>query len=88
MCSFLAIHINELKLVFLLAYRPPPNFSDNRFYGQRLEASFNNIVIKNAAETISNFGEPHPDVILAGDFNFPKANTNLVLVLGAKIIVI
>ena len=74
MCSFLAIHINELNLTVMLVYRPPPHFSpDNLFHGQPLEQSFRNIVLNNILSVINDLGTPEPDIILMGDFNFPKA---------------
>ena len=45
MCSFLAIHINEIKLVLLLAYRPPAASIDNRYRDLPLELSFNKIIL-------------------------------------------
>ena len=73
MCSFLAVHINEINLAFFLAYRPPPKYDSDRFRGPHLESSFNKIIIKNIESTIIKLGTPPPDIILAGDFNFPKA---------------
>ena len=74
MCSFLAIYIHEIKLALLLAYRPPPDYSPhNLHHGPPLELSFNNIIINNITSTISKLNAPVPDIILAGDFNFPKA---------------
>ncbi|MEL7079429.1 MAG: reverse transcriptase family protein, partial [Cyanobacteria bacterium J06582_2] len=75
MCSFLAIFINELKLTLLLAYRPPPDYSShNKYHGTNLENSFNKIIIQNIANSIANLNNPStPDIILAGDFNFPNA---------------
>ena len=75
MCSFLAIFINEIKLALFLAYRPPPDYtSGNLYHGPHLEHSFNNIVINKINNTIANLNTPVPDIILAGDFNFPKAS--------------
>ena len=73
MCSFLAVHINELNLVFLLAYRPPPNPDTERFRDKYLELSFDRIVIKNINSTLKNLDNPKLDIIIAGDFNFPRA---------------
>ena len=74
MCSFLAIFINELNLAILLAYRPPPHYTpDNLYHGQPLELSFQNIVLNNIVSVINDLGTPEPDIILLGDFNFPKA---------------
>ena len=76
MCSFLAIYINELKLALLLAYRPPPDYSPknhNMYNGIPLFQSFKNIIIDQINLTINNLGTPTPDILLMGDFNFPKA---------------
>ena len=73
MCSFLAIFINELDLAVLLAYRPPPNYDSDLFYGLPLEESFDNIIIDQINATINSFESPVPDIILMGDFNFPHA---------------
>ena len=74
MCSFLAIHVNELNLAILLAYRPPPHYSpDNLYHGTPLERSFNNIILDNITKAIQSLGSPAPDILLLGDFNFPNA---------------
>ncbi|MEL7079382.1 MAG: reverse transcriptase family protein [Cyanobacteria bacterium J06582_2] len=74
MCSLLSIYINELKLIIFLAYRPPPDYDHaNQYHGTHLESSFSNIIINNVNNIILNFGAPTPDIILAGDFNFPNA---------------
>ena len=74
MCSFLAIHIIELNLAIMLAYRPPPHYTpDNLYHGQPLEYSFRNIILNNISFVINTLGPPEPDLILLGDFNFPKA---------------
>ena len=74
MCCFLAIFINELQLVLILTYRPPPIYdSSNCFHGFPLEQSFNNIIIKNLDKVISDLKTPAPDILLMGDFNFPNA---------------
>ena len=73
MCSFLAMHIKELNLAFLLAYRPPPKYDSENYRGVHLESSFNKIIIKNIENSISKLGTPTADIIIAGDFNFPKA---------------
>ena len=74
MCSFLTIYVNELNLAIMLAYRPPPHYTpDNLYHGQPLEQSFQNIILNNLAEAINTFGTPEPDILLLGDFNFPKA---------------
>ena len=74
MCSLLAIYVNELKLIILLAYRPPPDYDHgNQFNGPHLENSFSRIIIENINSILLNSEAPMPDVILAGDFNFPNA---------------
>ena len=73
MCSIVAVYINELNLTVFMAYRPPPN-SKNQYHGEILEESFKNIIIKNIKRVMSEFNTPMPDIILTGDFNFPKAS--------------
>ena len=74
MCSLLAIHVNELNLIIMLVYRPPPHYTpDNLYHGPPLEQSFQNIVLNNISSVINTLGSPEPDMILLGDFNFPKA---------------
>ena len=72
MCSLLAVHIREINLVLFLAYRPPPDY-DGQYHGRLLEGSFNSVIISNISKVLSNLPLPLPDIILAGDFNFPKA---------------
>ena len=55
-----------------MVYRPPPNHKDT-YHGDKLEKSFNDIVISNINNVIGKFQAPTPDILLAGDFNFPKA---------------
>ena len=71
-CSFLAILIIELNLALMIAYRPPPDY-DGFFHGDPLKQSFINIVINNIRNTSNLLKTPSPDIILTGDFNFPKA---------------
>ena len=74
MCSFLAVHVNELNLILMLAYRPPPHYTpDNLYNGQPLEQSFQNIILNNISTLMNTLATPEPDIILLGDFNFPKA---------------
>lgn len=75
MCSMVAIHINELNLIVFMVYRPPPN-NKNKYHGEILEKSFKEIVTNNIQKIMLDFQSPTPDVILAGDFNFPKAIWN------------
>ena len=77
MCSLLAITINELSLTTILVYRPPIRHDPkNRYDGPQLEQSFNDIVINNIKSIIQNLGSPVPNILLMGDFNFPRANWN------------
>ena len=55
-----------------MVYRPPPN-NNSTYHGDNLEKSFNDIVISNINKVIGKFQAPTPDILLAGDFNFPKA---------------
>merc|ERR1712105_105943 len=71
MCSFVAVHLEDLNLILFMEYRPPPNSKDI-YHGDKLERSFDDIVLSNINKVISKFQAPTPD-ILAGDFNFPKA---------------
>ena len=72
MCSIVAVYINELDLIVFMAYRPPPNHK-SQYHGRILENSFKDIVIKNISKVMEQYKSPLPDIILAGDFNFPKA---------------
>ena len=72
MCSVVAVHLEELNLIVFMVYRPPPNSKDI-YHGDKLERSFDDIVLSNINKVISKFQAPTPDIILAGDFNFPKA---------------
>merc|ERR1711874_869660 len=72
MCSIVAIYLEELNLIVFMVYRPPPN--NNSIYREdKLVRSFNDIVISNINKVIGKFQAPTPDIILTGDFNFPKA---------------
>ena len=73
MCSIVAIYLEELNLIMFMVYRLPPNHN-NIYHGDKLEKSFNNIVINNIHKVIGKFEAPTPDFLLAGDFNFPKAH--------------
>ena len=58
----------------MLVYRPPPHYTpDNLFHGEPLEQSFKNVVLDNIDSVINDLGTPEPDIVLLGDFNFPKA---------------
>ena len=71
----IAIHINELNTVVFMVYRPPPCYK-NIYHGEILAESFKKIVIDIIYKVIGRYEAPMPDIILAGDFNFPKANWN------------
>ena len=72
MCSIVAIYLEELNLIVFMVYRPPPN-NNSIYRGDKLVRSFNDIVINNINKVIGKFQAPTPDIILTGDFNFPKA---------------
>ena len=72
MCSIVAVYINELKLIVFMVYRPPPDY-DTCYHGEVLEKSFNTIVIENIYKVMKEYESPTPDMILSGDFNFPRA---------------
>ena len=72
MCSIVAIHLEELNLIVFMVYRPPPDSKDI-YHGDNLERSFDDVVLSNIIKVIGKFQAPAPDIILAGDFNFPKA---------------
>lgn len=72
MCSMVAVFINELNLIVFMIYRPPPDHS-TVYHGELLEKSFKNIVIDNINTIMKDYKSPVPDIIIAGDFNFPKA---------------
>ena len=73
MCSLVGIYINTLNMILFMAYRPPPNHK-SQYHGDILEQSFKNIVIDNVRKVMHQYKTPTPDIILAGDFNFPKAS--------------
>ena len=73
MCSLVAIYINDLNLVLFMCYRPPPNYK-NQYHGKILEDSFENIIINNIKKVMLDYSSPTPNILLAGDFNFPKAS--------------
>ena len=56
-----------------MVYRPLPNHK-NIYHGDKLEKSFNDTVINNIHKVIGKFEAPTPDILLAGDFNIPKAH--------------
>ena len=72
MCSVVAVHLEEPNLIVFMVYRPSPNNS-SIYCGDKLVRSFNDIVISNINKVIGEFQSPTPDIILTGDFNFPKA---------------
>ena len=72
MCSIVAIYLEELNLIVFMIYRPPPN-NNSTYQGEKLEKTFNDIVTSNINKVIGKFHAPTPDILLAGDFNFPKA---------------
>ena len=55
-----------------MVYRPPPNYK-NKYHGEILEQSFENIVINNIYNVMNKYKAQVPDMILTGDYNFPKA---------------
>ena len=75
MCSMVAVHLTNLNLIIFLAYRPPPNYK-NKYHGDILEKSFNNVVIDNIHKEMNKQKTPTPDILLLGDFNFPRAQWN------------
>ena len=75
MCSMVAIYVNELNLIIFMVYRPPPNHK-NHFHWEVLVKSFKEIVLDNIYKVIGGYNTPVLDIILAGDFNFPKAHWN------------
>ena len=72
MCSLVGVYINELNLIVFVVYRPPPDYNSN-YHGEILRKSFKTTVIDNIYKVMDNYTAPVPDVILTGDFNFPKA---------------
>merc|ERR1712236_42141 len=75
MCSMVAVHLERLNIIVFMVYRPPPGYK-SKYHGEMLEKSFKDIVIKNIHSEMNKFKAPTPDIILAGDFNFPKAHWN------------
>ena len=72
MCSVVAVYINELNLIVFMIYRPPPDY-DSYYHGEVLEKSFKTTVIENINKVMKDYVSPAPDIIIAGDFNFPTA---------------
>ena len=72
MCSIVAVYIHELNLIVFMIYRPPPNYK-SRYFGEILEKSFKTVIINNIYKVMKDYEAPLPDIVLAGDFNFPKA---------------
>merc|ERR1712002_535568 len=75
MCSMVAVHLTNLNLIVFMVYRPPPSYK-SKYKGEFLENSFKNIVINNIYSEMNKHKTPTPDIILAGDFNFPKTHWN------------
>merc|ERR1712002_620578 len=75
MCSMVAVHLERLNVIVFMVYRPPPGYK-SKYHGEMLEKSFKDIVIKNIHSEMNKFKAPTPDIILAGDFNFSKAQWN------------
>merc|ERR1712002_535844 len=71
MCSMVAVRLEKLNVIVFMVYRPPASYK-SKYHGEILEKSFKDIVIKNICE-MNKFKAPTPNIILAGDFNFPKA---------------
>ena len=55
-----------------MIYRPPPDY-DSYYHGEVLEKSFKTTVIENINKVMKDYVSPAPDIIIAGDFNFPRA---------------
>ena len=55
-----------------MVYRPPPNYK-KKYHGELLERSFDNIVVSNIYKVMNQYKSQIPDIVLTGDFNFPKA---------------
>ena len=68
--------VNELNTVVFMVHRPSPNNNNNIYHGEILAESFKKIVIDNIHKVIGRYEAPMPDIILTGDFNFPKASWN------------
>lgn len=62
-CSMNIIKINTLNLIMGIIYRPPDCTT----------AAYTEITEK-IDTTIRNLGDPKPDIIILGDFNFPRIN--------------
>ena len=55
-----------------MVYRPPPNYK-NKYHGEILENSFENVVVNNIYKVMIKNKSQTPDIIVTGDYNFPKA---------------
>ena len=72
MCSLVGVYINELNLIVFVVYRPPPDYN-TIYHGEILRKSFKTTIIDNIYKVMDNYAAPVPDIVLTGDFNFPKA---------------
>ena len=72
MCSLVGVYINELNLIVFVVYRPPPDY-DTIYHGEILKNSFKKTVIDEINKVMDKYTAPVPDIVLTGDFNFPKA---------------
>ena len=83
MCSTVAVHLEKLNAIVFMVYRPPVSYK-GKYHGEFLEKSFKDIVIKNIYNEMNKFKAPTPDIILAGDFNFPKDQNFYVIEIPCK----
>jgi len=70
--EMLAVYLEKLNMIVAMVYRPPPDHG-TQYNGELLEKSFKKIVIDNMYEMMNYYKSPVPDIVIAGDFNFPKA---------------
>ena len=63
MCSVVAVHLEELNLIVFMVYRPPPD-SKTIYHGDKLERSFNDIVLSNINKVSDNFRLAHRTLYL------------------------
>ena len=59
-CELLAVHVHQLNTVAVVIYRPP----DTRL------SEFTPVLSKLDA-VLSDLGDPTPNIVIMGDFNFP-----------------
>ena len=71
MCSIVGIYINEIRLVVFMVYRPPPSYN-NKYHGEILEKSFQDIVLSNIFRVMNEYKSQIPVIIFLEISTFLK----------------